>query len=359
MAAVALMAAAALTACTDEEIAGMEEQPITFGTYIGKPADSRGIVYSTANLPSMGVYAFYTDQSKWADWTGDKSTPNFMNNQLVNRIFDDNGVATGWEYNPVKYWPTMQNDKLTFFAYAPYYDYSGTPLNVEWKDENEVIVHWDVLKEAPLMYADNKDEITDLNRQSNNGKVHFNFKHACAKVIFKIALAKELDPTLHNITMEELGFFGSGLDKNGNGVATYFKGDFNIITGIWTPTEAPGNQLVIKGNSLNPAIVEGVTAEYQEVIVDHEVLYLMPQDFSNNNFHLYLGYYFTMKDPNINNGDQQGEVTMRMSPASDLSIKFEAGKSYCFNILIGLKDIEVSAEVTPWESGNDYVVPFP
>ena len=39
-----------------------------------------------------------------------------MHNQMVK--FD--GTNNVWTYSPVKYWPNRQNDKISFFAYAPY-----------------------------------------------------------------------------------------------------------------------------------------------------------------------------------------------------------------------------------------------
>ena len=31
-----------------------------------------------------------------------------------------NSNTGGWTYSPVKYWPNNKNDKISFFAYAPY-----------------------------------------------------------------------------------------------------------------------------------------------------------------------------------------------------------------------------------------------
>ena len=63
----------------------------------------------------FGVFGFYTGKVDYENMT---VTPDFMWNQKV--------VGTGtapdikWTYTPVKYWPNEEEDKISFFAYAPY-----------------------------------------------------------------------------------------------------------------------------------------------------------------------------------------------------------------------------------------------
>ena len=45
----------------------------------------------------------------------------FMNNQKVTW----NGSGNAWEYTPSKFWPSGANDKVSFFAYAPYAGSNG------------------------------------------------------------------------------------------------------------------------------------------------------------------------------------------------------------------------------------------
>ena len=75
------------------------------------------------NGGGFGVFAYYTDLKKY-DQT---YIPNFMYNQGVFK----NGA--NWEYSPVMYWPNESGldaqsddeDKVTFFAYAPYVHHSS------------------------------------------------------------------------------------------------------------------------------------------------------------------------------------------------------------------------------------------
>ena len=66
----------------------------------------------------FGVFGFYTDNNEYEQ----RSVPNFMYNQQV--TYD----AGSWVYYPIMYWPNEygsnatsdDQDKVTFFAYAPY-----------------------------------------------------------------------------------------------------------------------------------------------------------------------------------------------------------------------------------------------
>ena len=69
----------------------------------------------------FGVFGYYTDNNEYEQ----SRIPDFMYNQKVTH-----STALGWNYDPVKYWPNEygssansdDNDKVSFFAYAPYVD---------------------------------------------------------------------------------------------------------------------------------------------------------------------------------------------------------------------------------------------
>ncbi|MBQ3753338.1 MAG: hypothetical protein II864_07300 [Prevotella sp.] len=75
---------------------------------------------SKANGGGFGVFAYYTDNNDYDQ----QRIPDFMYNQPV--LW--NAGSTSWDYEPVKYWPNEygqsaisdDNDKVSFFAYAPY-----------------------------------------------------------------------------------------------------------------------------------------------------------------------------------------------------------------------------------------------
>ena len=85
-----------------------------------------------AHKDGFGVFAYYTSNS---EFDTNSSIPNFMYNEQVK--WDDTKKV--WTYEPVKYWPNEFGDaansddldKVSFFAYAPYVDFTvntGVPV---------------------------------------------------------------------------------------------------------------------------------------------------------------------------------------------------------------------------------------
>lgn len=103
-------------------------EPIAFGTYTGGATGTRAQqtgIMTDIELRStgFGVFAYHTNGTSYNS-ASDK--PNFMWNQEV--TYD----APKWSYTPLKYWPNEfgtnaksdHQDKLSFFAYAPYVEAS-------------------------------------------------------------------------------------------------------------------------------------------------------------------------------------------------------------------------------------------
>ena len=105
------------------------EVPVGFNAYsersvsrsgLADPMDNAALKKTEAEGGGFGVFAYYTDLAKY----NQSYIPNFMYNQGV---FWDNNISV-WQYSPVMYWPNEygsdaqsdDEDKLTFFAYAPY-----------------------------------------------------------------------------------------------------------------------------------------------------------------------------------------------------------------------------------------------
>ena len=129
--------AAMLAACSENDLTAekqaqqTEGQAIAFDAYTNRTTTRAGWVgtVNTAGLQTIanatdlgksgfGVFGYYTDNASYDQ----QQIPNFMYNQQVTW----NGQY--FEYNPVKYWPNEfgksaesdDQDKVSFFAYAPY-----------------------------------------------------------------------------------------------------------------------------------------------------------------------------------------------------------------------------------------------
>lgn len=229
-----LFAAAAvlLTACVKtqnlDEVAtiGTDESAVSFDVYTaratkaGKPQEITTDILK--NGPGFGVFAYYTDNSKYDQYV----KPNFMYNQQVRW----NKTPEVWAYEPVKYWPNetgdaaVSDDKdyVTFFAYAPYVKAEPStgavihpdnlPTGVEWKEEVEqhrnitglinnsttgdpkikYIVDWNPATSVDLLWGvqSSGEEIgmPFLNqlKPKTAGKTSFSLKHALAKLNVQI-----------------------------------------------------------------------------------------------------------------------------------------------------------------------------
>ena len=133
-----LLAAMMLTGCSESDDVGQQPQPannstlavrgetpVGFSAYQERSVTRGGLV-GNLDLDAIkqgggfGVFAYYTDLKKY-DQT---YIPNFMYNQKV----EYNDATSTWEYSPVLYWPNEygsdaqsdDEDKVSFFAYAPY-----------------------------------------------------------------------------------------------------------------------------------------------------------------------------------------------------------------------------------------------
>lgn len=124
------------------EVPSDGKYPVGFNAYANRSVtragqtgilDINGLQATQANGGGFGVFAYYTDLKRY-DQT---YIPNFMYNQGV---FYDTGR---WEYTPLMYWPNESGsdamsddeDKLTFFAYAPYVHHASAGSgNVEGED---------------------------------------------------------------------------------------------------------------------------------------------------------------------------------------------------------------------------------
>ncbi len=238
-----------------------QPQAIEFGTYVGKTPATRatgganGPITSAqvlAQKSGFGVFAYYTGTNDYLGTTSatppttpvtlttpqaSALTPNFMYNQHVTGT---NESTPAWSYSPIKYWPngnTTADDqddnggtdpakgtvggKVSFFAYAPYWDKSaatdgiidmsannyagnptityklatdGTAVDLLWgtagtngvkaQNDNVENASW-FIAETPATpaWSTNPYKVNaNLTKMKTDGKIQFNFKHALAKV---------------------------------------------------------------------------------------------------------------------------------------------------------------------------------
>lgn len=157
-----------MAGCTANEETEAVSVPLSFSASVY--AQTRAATeLTTDNLASAGVFAFFTQ----GDFNASTAAPNFMYNQKLEK----SGGA--WTYSPERYWPNNENDKISFFAYAPY-NAAGVTIssntNKGFPYLNYIVPtveanHIDLLAATPLM-----------NCTKDMGSVNFTMQHMLTKV---------------------------------------------------------------------------------------------------------------------------------------------------------------------------------
>lgn len=393
--ALAAIATVAMSSCTQEdEVITPDNQisnnAVKFSTYIGKTPTSRGTIIDTQEFKKsstgFGVIAYYTGQSDFST----SSTPNFMYNQQV-KWTGSQASGTGtegegtegedtngeWTYTPLKYWPNNNNDKISFFAYAPYSDIpDGTTEGITALSANNIAgdptltftVPSTVTSQIDLLYADatepeNESETTsttykivDLTKPSVTDKVTFKFKHALARVSFQCQLLidgssnKPLD-TETTLTIEEVTFSPTNFGTTGT---------LNLHTGVWNVTASTNPTYTLNSsNFINNSNVLSSSSGNSPVDLtstDGNIMFIPAQQTAaegaegntNNNSTITVKYKVKTIDTKLSLG--YSEITNEKTVTVPNNIKFEQGKNYKFILKIGLTTVRLDADVSDWDT---------
>lgn len=230
------VAAALLTACSSNDLSEspatapqLDDSAVNFSAYVNRGvtrAGAAGTLTTNGDAPAVslqnvgfGVFAYYSDSESYSE----TSKPNFMYNQKVS--------GADWSYSPLKYWPnefgknasSEGQDRLTFFAYAPYVNAnpstgriikgendgdngivgmtsntaSGDPYIKYYADmdpDKRVDLCWGVAKEEFTASVDEEainevaagEPYIDVVKPATGSLINFDFKHALAAVNVQI-----------------------------------------------------------------------------------------------------------------------------------------------------------------------------
>ena len=241
----AAAAAFVLASCAKNEVVRYADQDeVSFGAYSGRTITKAGST-DDMNLEALkkadagfGVFATYTETADFS-----VANDNFMYNEKI--TWDG---TSAWTYSPVKYWPNPTNgksaddQKVSFFAYAPYADPTATGADNSYGitgfaiENNHDIVNYTFAANKPnvdLMWgyktktAGTPDVYTvneNLTRPaSNTDKVTFIFQH----VLSKLGGSQEgaiTDP-------EDAGYVANGLIIKANAETITPTNEFGTATG--------------------------------------------------------------------------------------------------------------------------------
>ena len=401
------MAAFAFASCSQDEVVTQSPQvnkAIEFGTYVGRDAVSRAHVIGVDKLAEegFGVFAYYTGQNTIAEALA-TATPNFMYNQKVHSTegsegATNNGVVSWngtWKYDPLKYWPNNVDDKVSFYAYAPYdigqngnfvlpsSDSKGKPSLV-FKVGTDVEKHQDLLYASPA-----EDKSKNSSSPVNVGdKINFDFQHALARIGFKAEVMVDYvngdgtgnaddDKTTSNgaldqyttITINSVKLIGK----------FYTQGVMKLEDGTW-PTnslETPTEDVTFELNSTSTSdfatrttpnnIFKTNDIEIRQLNNDENYIMIIPQNFTETganapgNLKMIVEYeVFTDLDRDGVEDANDSKITNKIT-SDNFALNFEQGKAYSLNIHIGMTSVKFSATVQNWDpvNGTDYVVNVP
>lgn len=364
------LATLSVTSCSKNEtiMSVPKMDAIEFGTYLGQDVESRGVELTNTNFANFGVFASYTGQAYW-----NNNTPNFMYNQLVTK----NGGA--WEYSPLKYWPTTQGDKISFFAYAPHDTDATTGIQVYSLNNTAaapVIIYTitdaDLMTQADFVTDVLVDEIRVGDGTSIDSKertVKFALKHELTRVNITAKLDRDAYTTdaanKTQVNIKSIKF---------NGAQFWTKANYTFATtdngsGSWTPVTAGeiniANLLDIKnavnlgGYTTSGILLPNMTAV--ELFKENQYLFLIPHGAnglaSDGAVKMEVAYDIVTVDAALAAGYSVTPATKIINLPAGL---LKQGTAYMLNLEFGLNKIKLDAEVSDWATAeNDQNVDWP
>jgi hypothetical protein len=346
---------AAVAAIVVSCIAESPETPVNghavdFGTYTEQFQTRSEVKRAIPDGGSMGVYAYLHDNSTWAaDEAANKLTPNFMWNQQVTYHADGNSFV----YSPLKYWPNVENDKVSFIAYYPYSaetpgsldDATGLKTLLGNADNGlpsfEFTVKGNAAEQVDLLIS---DLITDLphsraaedapgapfNNLSVYDHVKFVFRHALAKIEFRVIADADIRRDIVGFKVNDLKI--TNIYKQGKLTTTG-------TTFSWS----------------NLATPQSYTCK------TYEPYLLMPQELSDAMFYInysitFKGYDTTYANDGTTLVDQytyRNKATLqlntfKMAETGTELTEWLPNHHYVYNIHLRANRIEFSAQVVDW-----------
>ena len=323
------LGAIGITSCStdDDSIVNLpnESAAVLFHTVVDKDIQTRGASMDNDALKSesFGVLAYYTQNNAWSAAAA-TATPNFMYNQKVAW----STTNTTWNYSPMKYWPNNTNDKVSFFAYAPYEETPATGANKGIKLSSnttndtpaiDFTVNSNITNQVDLVYASAKDK--------NKEVVDFQFKHALSRIGFSAKAADDYGPT--TIKVKSISISGK----------FYPSGKLNLLDGTWNDVSA--TDVTYKKEGLDITLNN---ATEQQLFGEEQYLMIIPKNFTGVNDKIKVTINYT--------STTNGIVSDVISKDVFIDEKnFEQSEAYKFAL-----NISLNQNITLLPESNSYIV---
>lgn len=372
-------AALTMTSCSNDEIGGnntKQGDPIEFGVYLGRDAQgSRGTIITTENLTKFGVSAYYLTSV----------TPDFMYNQAVNKSGD------AWTYSPVKYWPTMENYGITFYAYAPHTDDANGFIKLP--DNNGIGVP---VINVSLPTGDNADLkqmvdfVTDeeyhqmkTNGNNTSDKITFTFNHKMTRIGLKANVSKDVYNTdaanktkvvIRSIELNAGGeFYTSAKYKYTEHITSISsnpeswsdqKGDVKLnLKSIlnWSADWTISKDKVIDNSDASKKGIALKGTSAVNLFNENQYLFLIPAPnetgLTKNSTSATITYDIITEDGNLENGYSKTSATKTVFLPEGI---MQQGKAYNLTFTIAVDQVKLDATVADWDTATngDINVPY-
>lgn len=362
------LAALTMTSCSNDEnmVSIPQDNAIEFGTYLGRDAQTKGLVLDVNTFKNYGVFAYYTGQKTWDD-AAESATPNYMFNQYV--AFD--GV-----YSPIKYWPTKVNEKITFFAYAPHDTdaTTGIELASENTDSNVPKIKYSINVDNLTTQADFVadvlyDEVHNSQQDENPGNdltTNFNLVHELTRVNILAKLDREAyldngtNETQVSVTKIELmqgeKFYSEavytfateegGRGKWNSGTVANSDLSLNSLMNITTPKFGGYNTPGILVPNTNPV----------SLFTNSQYLFLIPANGTtgieaNGDVKLRVYYDIVTEDAALEDGHS---CTTAIKEIPLCKGELKQGVAYNYTLIFGLNEVKLSAEIANWDETGEH-----
>jgi len=206
--------------------------------------------------------------------------------------------------------------------------------------------------------------------------VSFNFKHSLSRLGLTVQGAfDQKDP---GGTLKDAKITVAKVEITGDAFAA--KGVLNLNNTkagepLWDTSAADAGtlSLTLEGDNLNTTIKDagtgkkaaeqpdGVTANSQNLLKDNTYFMFIPGTATAEKpLKVKITYYTTTDDPNLSGGYTRVEnVITKSISAADPGLKFEAGKAYTLNLVLGMTSVKVTATVADWTDGTSTQVDLP
>ena len=255
-------------------------------------------VFIPAGKP-MGVFATYNNAST-----------SFANAKFET---EDNSASAIWAGNPPQYWPST--GVLDFAAYYPHYENgvsgSTTEISIEGIDNQTA--------QDDILYSNLVDEASCETKPTSP----LIFNHALSQIVVTVASTVADNPATTNddITVTSVKF-----------ASLNFDGDLTITPNTTKSVIAWSNVTPTANFELLAAPLDISTTPANA----HSGLLVMPGTPSN------ITIVYTLGTQEVSH-----ELTV---PATE---PWKSGFKYTYNISIGIKQIDFTTQVTPWEDGGN------